>query len=468
MNISLFIYAFVGMIILMCMIITWNTASHVNNNIIFGVTLNSEGLKSEELKILINRYKKLCHKYTIFTVISFLPIIVFNIYDLSIIYLIIWSFFAAILLTLIPFIIINRELRKIKSEKHWFKGTTREISVDTAVSRLKNIKILPVYCLFPSLALPIILFVIILLTNKSSSFSFIIFLTMIDLSVKCIVLLIYIWTKKLKTKVYSTNSKINMIINCQRQRLLSFLWITLSYIESIFFIITYFMISDIINFNQNLFMVVTSISIITTLIVAVYVFNRFINIQNEFNVSNDQSIITDDDEYWIYGMIYNNPNDTSTFVPKRVGIGLTINMATKTGKLFMAIMYLISAMTIIIVISLSLTFNLNKPSLNISNSNIISINYPLYNMNFDSSKIMHVSLIDKIPNGIRTNGVSTREYSRGIFNLNEYGRCHLYIYNDLPPYLLIQLKDNSYVIYNEKDKIKTIELYNRLKNCTKN
>lgn len=464
MNISLFIYTFVGMIVLMCMIITWNTALHVNNNIIFGVTLNSEGLQSEELKILINRYKKLCHKYTIFTVISFLPIIIFNIYDLSIIYLIIGSFFAAILLTSIPFIIINRELRKIKAEKYWFKGTTREISVDTAVSRLKNIKILPVYWLFPPLALPIILFVILLLTNKSSSFSFIIFLTMIDLSVKCIILLIYIWTKKLKTKVYSTNSKINIIINCQRQRLLSFLWITLSYIESIFFIITYFMISDIISFNQNLFIVVTSLSIIITLIVAIYVFNRFINIQNRFNIYNDESIIIDDDEYWIYGMIYNNPNDTSTFVPKRVGIGLTINMATKTGKLFMAIPCIIS----IIVICLLLTLSINKPSLNISTSNNISINYPLYNMSFNYKKIIHVSLINEIPKGIRTNGISTGEYSRGIFNLNKYGKCHLYIYNNSTPYILIQLKDKSYVIYNEKDKTKTMELYNRLENPLKN
>lgn len=41
---------------------------------------------------------------------------------------------------------------------------------------------------------------------------------------------------------------------------------------------------------------------------------------------------TDDDEYWIIGTTYNNPNDHSVMVPKRIGIGTTINNGRKTGK----------------------------------------------------------------------------------------------------------------------------------------
>ncbi|WP_342439494.1 DUF5808 domain-containing protein [Paenibacillus sp. FSL L8-0436] len=32
------------------------------------------------------------------------------------------------------------------------------------------------------------------------------------------------------------------------------------------------------------------------------------------------------------GTTYNNPNDRSIMVPKRIGIGTTINIGTKTGK----------------------------------------------------------------------------------------------------------------------------------------
>lgn len=43
-------------------------------------------------------------------------------------------------------------------------------------------------------------------------------------------------------------------------------------------------------------------------------------------------LYTDDDEYWINGTTYNNPNNRSVMVLKRIGIGTTINIGTKTGN----------------------------------------------------------------------------------------------------------------------------------------
>ena len=40
----------------------------------------------------------------------------------------------------------------------------------------------------------------------------------------------------------------------------------------------------------------------------------------------------EDDRNWIGGMLYYNPRDSHTIVDKRVGIGTTVNMATKAGK----------------------------------------------------------------------------------------------------------------------------------------
>ena len=40
----------------------------------------------------------------------------------------------------------------------------------------------------------------------------------------------------------------------------------------------------------------------------------------------------EDDDYWIWGSIYYNPDDTHSMVEKRVGTGTTINLATGLGK----------------------------------------------------------------------------------------------------------------------------------------
>jgi uncharacterized membrane protein len=38
---------------------------------------------------------------------------------------------------------------------------------------------------------------------------------------------------------------------------------------------------------------------------------------------------TENDEFWKWGIMYNNPNDPTIWVEKRVGIGWTLNFAHK-------------------------------------------------------------------------------------------------------------------------------------------
>lgn len=42
----------------------------------------------------------------------------------------------------------------------------------------------------------------------------------------------------------------------------------------------------------------------------------------------------DDDQYW-YGFFYNNPDDPAMFVPKRFGLGWTLNFGHPRAKLFL-------------------------------------------------------------------------------------------------------------------------------------
>lgn len=42
----------------------------------------------------------------------------------------------------------------------------------------------------------------------------------------------------------------------------------------------------------------------------------------------------DDDRHWVGGIVYNNPDDPRVLVPKRFGVGLTVNYARPGGKAF--------------------------------------------------------------------------------------------------------------------------------------
>src|SRR5216684_4997141 len=47
------------------------------------------------------------------------------------------------------------------------------------------------------------------------------------------------------------------------------------------------------------------------------------------------AVFRDDDRYWYGGFFYNNPDDPAVFVPKRYGLGWTVNFGHPRGKLFL-------------------------------------------------------------------------------------------------------------------------------------
>ena len=59
--------------------------------------------------------------------------------------------------------------------------------------------------------------------------------------------------------------------------------------------------------------------------------------------------IDDDDSLWIFGCIYNNPDDPSLFVNKRFGVGWTVNIGTNKGKIFFTLPFIIILVSLLLI-----------------------------------------------------------------------------------------------------------------------
>lgn len=305
----LIVFSIAGLICLICVIATWNTASSANNNIIFGVTLPSWALNSDEVKALKKEYKKHCKICLLAVAAAFMPLFIPIPYiSFPIIYFILWVTAGVIFVMGKPVISANRKLSEIKKRNGWLVG----------------------------------------------------------------------------------------IIHEGRDKVTG------------------------------------------------------------------EPILVDDDDYWKDGIWYNNPNDSSVEVEKRIGIGSTLNMATAFGKWFV---YGLTAFVTVLLISVSvfiLLSDIKTPDLQISNSQSIKINAIGDSTNFRVSDIQDVTLINKLPKGYKINGAATSVYERGTFKLEGYGRTEAYIFTDKPPYIVIRLND-SCIFYNEKDKNETLNIYNKMK-----
>jgi uncharacterized membrane protein len=64
----------------------------------------------------------------------------------------------------------------------------------------------------------------------------------------------------------------------------------------------------------------------------------------------------DDDRYWYGGFFYNNPDDPEPFVPKRYGMGWTVNFGHPAGKLILIGILLLGLVLPLVVTLLGVFF----------------------------------------------------------------------------------------------------------------
>ncbi|WP_230937973.1 DUF5808 domain-containing protein [Sulfolobus acidocaldarius] len=93
---------------------------------------------------------------------------------------------------------------------------------------------------------------------------------------------------------------------------------------------------EMININTSLVISLSILfmSIFGGIIYIVYKVTRLRNFERETDV---EFSLINDDKYWIGGIFYYNPEDDRIFVPKRAGIGYTLNFGNKKAILLLSV-----------------------------------------------------------------------------------------------------------------------------------
>lgn len=149
----------------------------------------------------------------------------------------------------------------------------------------------------------------------------------------CLMILLYI------TSIGSIKSRVKIDTNrIEKSRIEN-----IKYLNKIGYLFLILMIIMTIQFFTTLLSIKTKLSTainITTLLVILYLIATYIKSPNL--KSNSSYSPEEDENYWIAGIIYNNPNDPSLMVDKRFGLGWTINFGNPLGKvLYIAIALLL-------------------------------------------------------------------------------------------------------------------------------
>lgn len=87
----------------------------------------------------------------------------------------------------------------------------------------------------------------------------------------------------------------------------------------------------------------------------------------------------------------------------------------------------------------------------------------MYGVNIPAEEIAAVTLLDQLPDVlVKTNGFNFANTLRGNFRLREIGKGKLFIQEDVPPFVKIDLQKSGYLIINYENPEATRKLYNDL------
>ncbi len=248
---------------------------------------------------------------------------------------------------------------------------------------------------------------------------------------------------------YTDNREENIVINFNVKNTL----INIMYIISNINVIANTLFVSLVIKTVIFSVAVSILSSIITILLIIYAYKNVkqVNYNEESSFGN-----------WIYGIFYYNKADKKLSVPKRFGIGTTINLAKPMGKAI-----LIATVVLIISVYSSAVYiivgnEVVDHSLIISNEvmHMTSINY---SKSISLAEVESVELVKKhdVHYTFKTNGISTESYRRGYFNVKGLGNCFVCVYSSSDTILKIKTVD-GYLLYSTRTSEDTKAVYEEL------
>ena len=434
----------------------WQAQSAVkpNKNIILGVTIPPLELSNIEITDVTKEFMYNMKILSVLSIVIYFPLMFMKTVWLLIGWFLWFSLFYYIYYKLICK--FNGKLKEVKRKNHWLLPNKHILNIDTELTKAKSKMPISKWWFLIALFIGISPFILNLI-NKNEYFSTAVICTGSSIVGTLILFIIYMIYVKGRTIVYCDESKINIACNKVYKRTWSIIYTSLAILQSITNTTIYvFMLLPRV--NENVFLIAITLPVIIVVLGIVYGNRRIINMQNQLISVAENPIYVDSDEYWINGMSYKNPYDNRVVVEPRIGTKPVYNLATKNGRLITYGTNIFVAVSVLTIILMMLYFELYGFNMKIID-NSVKINAPLYGIEFNVEDIEKVEIVDKLKVKLRINGIGMDEYSVGNFNVEGYGKCKLYIYNDVKPYILIKSNDEIIFINGENEE-ETLRYYN--------
>ena len=152
----------------------------------------------------------------------------------------------------------------------------------------------------------------------------------------------------------------------------------------------------------------------------------------------------DEDDLWIWGQFYYNPNNNRTLVMEGVGMGMSMNFARPAGKA-MAVFSIAVLLAMPLMGVWLMAEELSPVRMELTDE-ALTVRQAMTTYEIPLDEITDVQLLDTLPPASRTWGTGLSNLLKGSFSVKGYGPCTLCLNPENPPFLLVQTVHGTYLL----------------------
>lgn len=164
--------------------------------------------------------------------------------------------------------------------------------------------------------------------------------------------------------------------------------------------------------------------------------------QRRLTLGRSEMPLVDEDDYWIWGMFYYNPNNTHLMVNERVGMGMSMNLARPAAKWLMGI-----TAAILLLLPLLGVWLMAEEFLPIEwtlEADTLTVSQALTTYRVDLDQVTGAELLEELPACRRVAGTGLENLLKGSFTVEGYGSAKLCLNPNEPPFLVLETEAQTY------------------------
>ena len=399
-------------------------------NIITGATLPYEAQGGEEVLALLERYKRELKRMCWVMLAAVVPGLFIRSVGLFMIYVVVWII-ALCAVFAVPYIRCNKSLRRLKEERGWLRTEEAPQVVTDLQAAAEEMRWLSPWWFLP----PFFIALIPLFFEREVWWAWTICAAMVPVFYLC-----YRYLYRNRAEVVDADSRRTMALTRIRRYNWGKVWLVTAWATGLFNVLLWLTLDHV-----WLCMGVCLLYGLITVVEAVGIEFRVRRLQEKLTADSGQGFYVDEDDQWIWGMIYYNPNDARLMVNARTGVGTTVNLARRSGQVLMAlVLVLLLACPLMGVWMMGME---RAPvELEVTETELVGSHYGGH-WSVALEDIAEIQVLPERPKLRRVAGTGMESALTGQFNADGWGRVTVCIDPRTGPWLLVTAEDGTRYLF---------------------